>query len=655
MGIYNSPNETDKLVGDEDEQKVGFIEHEHVFDLDIPDRELQEMLWQDIQKSRNFWNNFLSWKSDRMHSTFVRANNVRELGELVYQGVHHDYDEFYDYNERYTDNRTFVNIDTLLPLITDNVPMPVVTPANEKKESARSAQVMQSVLTDGFVRWGVQRAFKTSLLHLLIAKRIGILKGRFDPDKGKNGELEWTSVRPESVVIDKNALPGENPRFVAQFLDETVDELMHRFPDKKSEIFKEAGIIRGTRKQLTKRVGYVEVWFTYRDEDIDELREGVVWFMNKVVLGKMKDPNWIEDTGESEEKIEEEFEGAEERTNWLNSPQKPFVFINFDDLNMGEHFLDDTSLLEQALSPQFTLNKRGRQIGENADQASSGLVYDKTKLPPEAAQELTGDPNERIGVDGDVRSAIARYQPLQLPQYVINEKQDARDVIDTIFSIQQPVQGKRSRNRTLGQDILQTQESIGRNEGNIASAMERAADTTYKFSMQLMKVHYTEDHFAQIAGDEGHVEFIKFNADAIEDGQDVKVEPGSLLPTDKFSKRAEAIQLFQIGALDLLTLYEELGIPNPEKTYERWIQFKTDPTRVDPDGSDEEITEGIAKILKGEEPQIPVEVNEKQITQLNDVIQKRSKEFTPEQQESLKSYAQNLIEKAQGGQQGGAQ
>lgn len=626
---FTGPNQADTLNG-ESEQKQGPIEEQPIFDLEIPDRELAAMLWEDIQDSRNHWDNFL-------HTRDPRASNVRELGEKIYKGEHYGKNQLYDHNERYVDPRIFVDIDTLLPMITNQLPEPIVEPATEAQDARKNAEAVQQVLSDGYVEWGLKKAFKRSLLHLLTAKRIGVIKGRFDPDKGQNGQIIWESVRPETIVVDKHAVPGTNPRFVAQFLEGTVDDLVHKFPKKKREIFKEAGIVQGTMKQMTRRVGYIEVWFTYRDKDTDKMCEGVCWFLNRLVLGKMKDPNWIE--------LED---GKTERHNFLDEPEKPFKFLSLDDLNFGKHFLDDTSLLEQALPAQDTLNKRGRQIGENADHASSGWVYDTTKLPPEAAEELVGDPNEKIGVAGDVRAAIARYPANNLPQYVVNEKEDARNAIDVIYAAQRPTRGEKSGNPTLGQDLLQTQQNIARNEGNIASALEGLAKEAYCYSVQLMKVHFTEAHFIKVRGPEGKLQFLAFSDQSIQDGSTVKVKEGSLLPTDKFTQRNEAMQLFQADALDLLTLYERMDIPNPMETYKRWLQFKTNPQSL-ADGESQqnpEMMEAVAQIKQGGNPPMPAAVDQSSIATITKIIKDQGSAFTPGQKQQLSGYVSSLMARA---------
>jgi len=63
---------------------------------------------------------------------------------------------------------------------------------------------------------------------------------------------------------------------------------------------------------------------------------------------------------------------ASENLNLLKFPKKPFIFGNL--VNYGDHLIDDTSPVEQAIEQQKVLNRLGRQIGEVAAKANGMLV-----------------------------------------------------------------------------------------------------------------------------------------------------------------------------------------------------------------------------------------------------------------------------------------
>ena len=92
--------------------------------------------------------------------------------------------------------------------------------------------------------------------------------------------------------------------------------------------------------------------------------------------------------------------------------------------------------------------------------------------------------------------------------------------------------------------------------------------------VQLMKMYYTETQTIKILGEDGTVEFLRLNRDDIEKQIEIHVKSGEQLPMDKVSLRTEAVQLWQLGALDPVTLFQRLEFPNPEKAAERLVAWK---------------------------------------------------------------------------------
>src|SRR3990167_6950400 len=113
----------------------------------------------------------------------------------------------------------------------------------------------------------------------------------------------------------------------------------------------------------------------------------------------MANPNWNYDEFMADEA------GKQVRLNYHDRPRKPYIIFNH--LNLGKYIIDDTSLIEQAMTLQDILNKEGRQIVENAEQASSGLVLDEDKISQEDARKIIGDPSEKIMISGNVNDAAA--------------------------------------------------------------------------------------------------------------------------------------------------------------------------------------------------------------------------------------------------------
>lgn len=575
---------------DDDKLQEGQVDEGAVFGLDVSDEELLRLIKSPIDKSKAHWED----KKGPNLTEARRRNRAYWLGEQV------DDRDLYDYNVKYIDNRIFVAVETVSSAVSARNPQPEAAPAQNTITSTQLAKDVENALLAYADKYRLNMmAFRPAVRHLLIY-RLGVLKQRWDEGLGPNGDIRTEYVHPNDILVDKDALPGDNPRFIRQTLRATIEELCIKFPEKEDAVYKMYGINRGVRSQLGKMVAYHETWFTYYKDG--KAMEGVAWTLDeKIVLGKMPNPNWVEESG------------GKVRKNFLDSPVKPFFPINY--LNLGESWIDDTTSVEQSIALQNNLNKRGRQIIENADQASGGLTLNSTMIEGKAAQELTGDPMEKLMVAGDVRAAAARLAPALLPSYVMEDKYDARNEIDNIFATQSISRGEESKNNTLGQDQLLLRQAMGRQE-DIVRAIDDLAHRLYRHTVQMMKVYYTEEHWFAVNGEDGQFDFIAIKSDKIEDGLDIKVKSGTSLPLDKAAMRQTALQLAGEGLIDPLSLYEDLGMPNARKRTERllkWQQEKVAPGTYLKDMQEEEFDReafmDIQVLLAGKTPKVRDDVS----------------------------------------------
>ena len=88
-----------------------------------------------------------------------------------------------------------------------------------------------------------------------------------------------------------------------------------------------------------------------------------------------------------------------------------------------------------------------------------------------------------------------------------------------------------------------------------------------------MVLFYEKERTFKVFGENG-VKFVSFSRMKFQQGMRLKVKAGSTLPTDDMSTFQNALTLFQLGALDPLTLYERMKFPDPEGTLQRLIQWQ---------------------------------------------------------------------------------
>lgn len=538
----------------------------NAFDIQLDDSDLLQLIKSPITDSEAYWNG--TFKLEK-----VRKDNVNLWLPNHWQGQ-----DVYDYQESYLyqDNRIFTSVETICSVVNARIPNPEVMPAQDSVVSTQLAKDLQQVLFSHSERYRTQDVFRIGTRSLLL-KRIGYVKLRFDPNIGDGGDIVPEHIPPEDIVVDQDARWGDVPRFLAQKIrNRTGEELLTMFPDSQQKIYEMLGVNRTDNKgnlvayksQLGKKRDIWEVWFRYYDQAKKEYCGGLAFVDDRFqhVLQKDKNPNW---------NYSEETKG--ECANLLDAPAPPFFPINY--LNDGTSYIDLTSMVEQAAPLQRVLDRRGFQIMENAEQAGGGLIFNTNMITKEDMAKLVGSPDERIGVKGNVSQAMMRVAPPPLPNYVIEDKIDARTEIDNIFATHDISRGQQSNNKTLGQDQLQQTQDYTRMD-DIARAVERTAAQYYRYLVQMMKVYYTEDHWFKATGEDGQFDFVVMRHDLIEDGIDVNVEAGSTLPVNKKEQMQNVNALAQEGLIDPLSLYEVLAgapMPSPKKMLERFLTFKTDP------------------------------------------------------------------------------
>lgn len=529
--------------------------------INLSDEEVAEAIGKRVTDGEKFWND----KFD--------LDKNRKINKSYWDGSYYDHKSLHQHQVPYQNNRVFIASETLIPLINSKPAQPVVVPAKDTDISKENAKNIGDVLLAKYEDQYLKTKFMGVTRHLTMGMRLGVMKYRWNNDIGiltKDGDRTgdcWTDLlQPDKVVLEAGADDPEDVPFVGEYLNDTADGLMYRFGSKKSEIMMKMGLQNGLKFPMSKRVTYVENWFSYFDADKQEKKEAVAWKMENLVLDKMKNPNWNYD------EVTKDEEGNPVSTNFHDRPMKPYVFFNH--LNTGEYVIDNTSMMDQARVQQDIVDKRGRQVVENADQANAGIVFDNSKIKQETMAKLIGDPNEKIGVNGDVTRAVSRLPQNLLPPYVLDDRNRAEGAIDDLFGVHAPIKGGEADSPTLGQEVLSQRADLSRTQ-TLATAIENGADRLYKGLVQLMKVYYDDVRKIRYTGEDGNTSFIPFSRDSIEYGVKVRVKTGSLLPDDPVSKAQETIKLAAI--LDPLSMGEGLSKQDPKDFGKRLMLYRMAP------------------------------------------------------------------------------
>ena len=510
--------------------------------------------------------NFKRWKDDSLaywnNTKGYNLENVRARNERYYLGYQIDHSSLYNYQVPFVDNQIFVGTQAVMAYVTGRDPSCEVTPEDKEVQSQVMSEDLETAINIHSERHALSRKIKVAAKHMY-TKRVGIIKLSYDPDVD---DIVPVAVNPDNVVLDKDCQLGEEPRFIMEVCTSTVAGLIHRFPEKEKDILGVFGRVRKTPKLLGQTVAYNEVWFT--DESQGEPQECVAWYFGDVILDKMKNPNYL-------------YDGDGVRVeNFMDVPTKPYVFFNY--LNDGSHLIDQTTPIEQAIPLQDILNKRGRQIVENADTANSILVFKSGAMPDEEAENVTRDPNQILILDTEdgqpVQSAYGEITPHLLPNYVLDDKQDVKNSLHNILGTPSQFRGDDSKREvgTLGEAKMVQSQASGRQD-EIVKEIEFSLDRYFRLLVQMMKVWYDKKHDFSTRDNDGNFIFVQLSRESMPNVANISVSQGSIMRVDKERRENIGMALAKMGLIDPYNLYKDLGLKDADKRYEALVKFKMAP------------------------------------------------------------------------------
>jgi hypothetical protein len=576
--------------------------------IDIPDQKIIQNLNQRIEDARGYWD-----ASDGFNLRVVRGDNVRQ-----YWNKAKDVRSLYRFQMPYQENQIYISQQAIKAYLTAQQPQSEVSPAQDSPISKQFALDLEKIHMAHSYKVNTAALFETCV-HNCMNKRVGMIKFEYDPDLD---EIIPKAIDPEHVIVDKNARMGENPAFVCQFLQMSINEMCHRWPNKKQEIYEQAakqagwggeqGKMRGTYNQLEAIFVVNEVYLTYYDKAY-EPHEALVYYFGACVLEKTKNPHWLY---------------ASPKKNFLSAPKKPWIYLNFD--NDGSHLIDQTSATEQAGYIQNVLDKRGRQLMEVADKANGMLIVSTASgLTLDQLQELTGDPNQKLLIQVEpgksVQDSVFQVPPPEVSQVLYQDKLDLRMTIANIMGVPSDFSGVDDSNNedTLGQSMLKKNQAAGRQDLYVR-CIDRFANDYFNMLTQMMVVWYDKEHFFVYNGGDGEFDYLVCSRYLFEDGIAVSVKSGSTPPLDKQREEAIALNLAKEGALSPLDIYKMLHLQNPQKLYDNMAKWKADPNSLARDTldsmEDSKAFMDFIKIMNGLKPEPPDDCKKEYVLSLRKLM-----------------------------------
>jgi len=572
----------------------------------------------------------------RIHKTAIEGDNKvyegkynlnarRRKNELYLFGRHIDEKEskgeFKKYESRGGDNVIYEIEASLKPLAMSHLPDMMILPGSEEPEKQDTAKKLSDVINDQNKKRKQRKILAIGFKHLPVYFT-GILKCRWDPSLGTDGEERFDVVNPMNVIVSHTAKTNdtEDMDIVSEVTPTNVQELYMRFPKKKealkAELIKNGVLLNETEswKSLATEVDIWEVHFTWYkkggrvlDEPLESIFEPgikwekiecVMWRYGNVILDKMLDPNFDYE-GEDIMTVQPDPQDASTKKvmepqdmlnallngdlstikkekiyhNYFKAPRKPYFFFGYD--QWGKIAYDETSRIEQNLRNQENLDDQVKRIVDQIKQRIKHIWSKESSLKADDVQRLDMDnPNLDVLVDGDISKVHGTVLPERPDAAQYKSVQDTRERMYALS-------GSTAVRGQLQSDVATTNQiareaDFTRSDDLVEDTINAACEWMADWRMHMIKLRYTEDHLIQRVGKAGSTVYNRIRRDMVSDGMEVITKSSS---TDKQRGKNNALNSAKLGApyTDPISFFEDMGMTDPEGRAEKGVMYATAP------------------------------------------------------------------------------
>lgn len=592
--------------------------HQDPLQLNLDDETLISVINDRIKESE-------AWYTKENYPKRRKINRAFLLGKQRQRKLKH-------YESNYVDNLIYESENTIKPIALSNLPDLLVKPGSESPESRDQADRMTKVINSGVRNRQNRRVLGLAFKHVPVFFQ-GVIKCVWDSSIGEYGDYKYIVVHPENIICDHTATTNnpDDMDFIAEFREESVKNLIMMFPQKEEELLSHLVTKRKfnsgdekLEKSLASKLKITEVWFTWyqkhegEGEKKWERVEGVVWKYDTLVLGKMRNPYWDwqgekrlfsmkmgEKKAASVEDIVISMTGGEELIsetffrNYFETPRKPYIFLGYDQL--GESPLDTTSRIEQTISLQENVNKRGAMITEMNDRSKPKFIFNAKMIDKPTVENLDlNDPDQDVMVEGDVREAYGHVTSPPAPAPLYTELESERQKAFSKMGTNATTRGVREGKETATARQLFKEADFGRIDDIVEETINDAAEQMAQWALQMIKLFYTKGHMKRLLGIDGEVSFEMINQDNVEDGMEVVTSASGV---DKMQLKRDAYERVKIGMTDPYNFFVDTEASDPIGRTKNLMLFMSAPELYLQQVAEGRDTAGMAEALAQQPPE----------------------------------------------------
>lgn len=488
-------------------------------------------------------------------------------------------------------NRIFVNMESVINTVIANPPKPTILAGRNTPESIELSTLQEKYFAQKYTELDIKEEIRKGLRNLYLSRLI-VIKPFWN---SKINDFDAKSIDPTKIRIHKKATKTDDSDFAIEEVTDSVMSVIKRFPDKKDAVLSKIGKKEDDLIITDPQIVYKEAW----------IHDHVIFKYEDIILGKIRNPYWDWDglllTPQEEEELADlsgdartnilnnarnddverkktfaEFEDSDFSAyyfNHFNTPKKPYIIgtlFNNEDAPIGQ-----TDMITQSAPLQENIDKRKRQIDENADIVNGQIKVDAQVMSKKEAQALRFETGGVIWGKG-VNTGVTRETGAVLPNYVKEDMIDSRNEVDNIMAASSAFRGERQGQETkAGRLALIEQSFLRLNE--LVQVVDYVNYELFNWFYQLAKVRYTEHHYAKTMGSDNALQIMKLIQDDFEDGAEVRVISGKTLPEDKEFKFEQAQADIAKGLISPVDYLEISGYDNPKEKAKNKVLYDMNP------------------------------------------------------------------------------
>lgn len=476
------------------------------------------------------------------------------------------------YQTAHVDNIVYQNEENRIVLAASRVPEITLAPSKDDSELIEMTQRVQRSVRNRIDSNTIRRLIKDGLRHHDL-DLIGIIKVRWDQNKGKNGDYVFELVDPKSVMfsarskIVHDGFTAEKCDVIIHWIEEPTQLVLSKFPQKRAQLESMFGM-----SQLPQTMRYAEAHFSWYDQQ-GKLVEGVAWKYDNIIMGSTRTPYfdyqgmpWINpETGQIEMK----------QRNHFTQPRKPFILFSYQ--NLQDWVYDTTTPFEQAIKINSIVNRRERQITEISDRTVPKIIFSKKAFKSGDAEKYIAkmnNPKDHIQLTGDtedIRKAVMVIQGNAPDRILYEDIAALRSRIDSLFNTHGTTRGDvRSGESGIARQIAR-EGDLTITDDIVDFVVERVVFEMASWAVHMMKMYYTTPRPIKNMGKDGEIMHDEVSSDDIDEDVEIIVKASATGPQER---RANATTFANAKITDPYTFFEDMDVPQPKERTKRLISWQ---------------------------------------------------------------------------------